>query len=119
MVQRQCRATTGLLLPCWCLGLRRPLGGAGLVRVELRPDDERAIDDCLGERQHVLCVLSRHSFTGGFYQIAPINDTSADGTARLAPFIKDFEIPRRTKYIQNILTCSGAGCSAGAEATFL
>jgi hypothetical protein len=57
--------------------------------------------------------------TGGFYQIAPINDTSADGTARLAPFIKDFEIPRRTKFMQNVLTCSGSGCAAGAEATFL
>lgn len=57
--------------------------------------------------------------TGGFYQIAPSNDTSPDGTARLAPFIKDFEIPRRTKYMQNILTCSGSGCAAGAEATFL
>jgi Carboxypeptidase regulatory-like domain len=57
--------------------------------------------------------------TGGFYQIAPINDTSPDGTARLSPFIKDFEIPRRTKFMQNVLTCSGSGCAAGAEATFL
>jgi hypothetical protein len=52
-------------------------------------------------------------------RFAPINDTSTDGTARLAPFIKDFEIPRRTKYMQNILTCSGSGCSPGAEPIFL
>jgi hypothetical protein len=57
--------------------------------------------------------------TGGFYQIAPFNDTSPDGTARLAPFIRDFEIPRRTKFMQNLLTCIGAGCSPGAEGTFL
>jgi hypothetical protein len=28
-------------------------------------------------------------------------------------------IPRRAKYMQNILTCTGSGCSPGAEATFL
>jgi hypothetical protein len=54
-----------------------------------------------------------------FYQIAPINDTSAEGTLRLAPFITDFEIPRRTKYMQNILTCTGSGCSPGASPVFL
>jgi hypothetical protein len=57
--------------------------------------------------------------TGGFYQIAPFDDFSADGTQRLAPFIKDFEIPRRVKYMQNILTCTGSACSPGAEAIFL
>ena len=57
--------------------------------------------------------------TSGFYQISPFNDASPDGTARLAPFIRDFEIPRRTKFMQNTLTCTGAACSAGAEATFL
>jgi hypothetical protein len=57
--------------------------------------------------------------TGGFYQIAPFNDSSPDGTARLAPFIRDFEIPRRVKYMQNILTCTGSACSPGAEGIFL
>jgi len=57
--------------------------------------------------------------TGGFYQISPFDDFSADGTQRLAPFIRDFEIPRRVKYMQNILTCVGSGCSPGAEAIFL
>jgi hypothetical protein len=90
------------------------------------PVDERARHDFAGQTCNG-CHFAEvnHPQTGaplntqGFYQIAPINDTSADGTARLAPFIKDFEIPRRTKYMQNILTCSGSGCSPGAEATFL
>jgi hypothetical protein len=90
------------------------------------PVDERARHDFAGQTCNG-CHFGEvnHPQTGaplntqGFYQIAPINDTSADGTARLAPFIKDFEIPRRTKYMQNILTCSGSGCSPGAEATFL
>jgi hypothetical protein len=90
------------------------------------PVDERARHDFAGQTCNG-CHFSEVNNpqtgaplnTNGFYQIAPINDTSADGTARLSPFIKDFEIPRRTKYMQNILTCSGSGCSAGAEATFL
>jgi len=90
------------------------------------PVDERARHDFAGQTCNG-CHFSEVNNpqtgaplnTGGFYQIAPINDTSADGTARLAPFIKDFEIPRRTKFMQNVLTCSGSGCAAGAEATFL
>jgi hypothetical protein len=90
------------------------------------PVDERARHDFAGQTCNG-CHFAEvnHPQTGvplntsTFYQIAPINDTSPDGTARLAPFIKDFEIPRRTKFMQNILTCSGSACSPGAEATFL
>lgn len=51
----------------------------------------------------------------GFYMISPFSSDST-GTGRLAPFIKDFELPRRIAMMQNLLTCSGAGCVAGAEA---
>ena len=67
------------------------------------PVDERARHDFAGQTCNG-CHFSEVNNpqtgtplnTGGFYQIAPINDASPDGTARLSPFIKDFEIPRRT-----------------------
>lgn len=49
---------------------------------------------------------------GFFYQVSPV-----DGS--LSAFMRNFEIPRRTTYMQNILTCSGSACSAGAEVLFL
>jgi hypothetical protein len=51
----------------------------------------------------------------GFYQISPFADQGSDGTGHLSPFIKQFEIPRRTAFMQNVLTCSGASCSPGGE----
>jgi len=54
-----------------------------------------------------------------FYQISPLSPPGADGTGRLAPFIKQFEIPRRQMFMQNRLACSGSGCANGAEAMFI
>jgi hypothetical protein len=51
-----------------------------------------------------------------FYMISPFSAVDSSGTSRLAPFITNFEIPRRIAMMQNLLTCSGATCSAGAEA---
>jgi len=53
---------------------------------------------------------------GTFYMISPQIPTAGSGTERLAPFITNFEIPRRRIMMQNLLTCSGATCVAGAEA---
>lgn len=53
---------------------------------------------------------------GGFYHIAPGVDPGSDGTGRLSPFVKTLEIPRRTAFMQNQLTCTGAACAVGAEA---
>jgi hypothetical protein len=51
----------------------------------------------------------------GFYLVSPFADQGTDGTGHLSDFIKLFEIPRRTAFLQNALTCSGASCAAGGE----
>ena|SRR5437868_1493356 len=55
----------------------------------------------------------------GFYQISsetPENDAAPD-RGLLSPFIVNFEIPRRTRFMQNRLTCKAdlSDCSSGAE----
>jgi hypothetical protein len=52
---------------------------------------------------------------GGFYQISPFPPVGTDGTGRLSPLITSVEIPRRTAFMQNMLTCSGSSCAPGAE----
>jgi len=54
-----------------------------------------------------------------FYLISPLTAGGPDGTNRLAPFIKQFEIPRRQRFLQNRLNCSGTACSAGGEVMFI
>jgi hypothetical protein len=79
---------------------------------------------------------SRHAFAGqtcngchnsetnglqisSFYHVSPIIEGGADGTDRVSSFIKDFEIPRRAAFLQNVLGCSGSSCSVGGEPVFL
>jgi hypothetical protein len=57
--------------------------------------------------------------TGSFYHVAPNIDPGTDGTGRLSPFIKNFEIPRRAAFLQNVLDCSNSSCSVGGEPVFL
>lgn len=77
-------------------------------------------------------AVARHAFAGqtcngchfsesgglqinGFYHVTPVAEPGPDGSGRLSSFIKLVEIPRRTFFMQNVLTCSGWTCSAGAE----
>lgn len=53
-----------------------------------------------------------------FYHVSPVADGGSDGTGRLSDFVKLFEIPRRTAFMQNQLSCSGASCAAAAETVF-
>ncbi|HVZ89836.1 MAG TPA: carboxypeptidase-like regulatory domain-containing protein [Polyangia bacterium] len=55
----------------------------------------------------------------GFYHLSPTADPGADGSGRLSNFIKLIEIPRRTFFMQNLLTCRGATCAPGAEPALL
>jgi hypothetical protein len=52
----------------------------------------------------------------GFAHISPTADPGPDGAGRLSRFVKQVEIPRRTLFMQNQLTCSGPTCASGAEA---
>jgi hypothetical protein len=58
---------------------------------------------------------------GSFYQITPNSgDTGGQvttGQERLSGFIKDIEIPRRRRFVQNRLSCAAdlSDCSPGAE----
>lgn len=60
----------------------------------------------------------------GFYMISPLHVGSSrvgtDGKDSLAPFVIDVELPRRKRFMQNRLVCTGgADCSPGAEAAAL
>jgi hypothetical protein len=54
----------------------------------------------------------------GFYMVSPSQSAPpfSDGTARLSGFVRFVELPRRSSFVQNRLTCVGAACAAGAEA---
>ncbi|MDB4981164.1 MAG: hypothetical protein JWM82_1916 [Myxococcales bacterium] len=54
----------------------------------------------------------------GFYLVSPTENAppGSDGTARLAGFVTNIELPRRASFAQNRLTCVGGACAAGAEA---
>jgi hypothetical protein len=55
----------------------------------------------------------------GFHHVSPIAEPGADGSGRLSSFVKLVEIPRRTFFMQNLLTCSGWTCATGGEASLL
>jgi hypothetical protein len=57
--------------------------------------------------------------TGGSYHVSPTAQPAADGTGRLSSFVKLIELGRRTFFLQNVLTCSGWTCAAGAEPSLL
>jgi hypothetical protein len=55
----------------------------------------------------------------GFYHVSPLADPGSDGSGRLSSFMKLIEIPRRTLFLQHILTCHGPACAVGAEPSLL
>lgn len=54
----------------------------------------------------------------GFYHISPISEGGPDGSDRVSDFIKQIELPRRTAFMQNQLSCSGSDCAPGSEPVF-
>jgi hypothetical protein len=87
------------------------------VSSTLTPVSPQALQDFAGQTCNG-CHFSHDPALslGTFYQISPLQPVGVDGTGRLSPFITSFEIPRRTRFMQNMLTCSGASCAAGGEA---
>jgi hypothetical protein len=51
----------------------------------------------------------------GFYHVSPIAEPGSDGSGRLSSFVREQEFPRRTLFMQSLLTCSPPACPAGGE----
>ncbi len=84
-----------------------------------KPVDERGRRSFAGQTCNGCHALEAANLQlDGFYHISPTSDGGADGTDRVSEFIKRIEIPRRTAFMQNQLSCSGADCAPGAEAIF-
>ena len=68
-----------------------------------------------------LPLLGNHRTAAGWF-LSPVADRRPSGRrqrALLSNFIKLIEIPRRTFFMQNLLTCRGPTCAPGAEPELL